>query len=66
MPSLMQRSLIRFGHGGLAITIPCAWARFYGLKPGGKVKVIANEELEIIPLKKGERQGFQNKKWCKS
>jgi len=32
----------------------------------GKVKVIANEELEIIPLKKGERQGFQNKKWCKS
>jgi len=50
MPSISYRALIRMGDGGLVITIPKAWARFYQLKPGERVEVIANDELTIRPL----------------
>ena len=50
MPSLMERSLIRFGDGGCVVTLPVAWLRFYGLQPGDKVELVANGELIIRPI----------------
>ena len=52
MPSISYRALIRMGDGGLVITIPKGWARFYELKPGEKVEVVANGELTIRPPKR--------------
>ncbi|GAH64028.1 unnamed protein product, partial [marine sediment metagenome] len=34
MPTKSDRSVIRFGNGGLVITIPKAWATFYEVQPG--------------------------------
>ncbi len=47
MPNLVERSLIRFGDGGLVVCIPKAWATYYGLKPGDKVFVVTNGELRV-------------------
>ena len=52
MPNLTIRSLQRAGDGGLAVTIPKAWAAYYGLQPGDKVEVVANGVLRIRPPKK--------------
>ncbi|MFC1930345.1 AbrB/MazE/SpoVT family DNA-binding domain-containing protein [Chloroflexota bacterium] len=56
MPSITNRSLIRFGQKGLVITLPKSWADYYHLKPGDKVAVVANGKLVIKPniKKKGE------------
>jgi bifunctional DNA-binding transcriptional regulator/antitoxin component of YhaV-PrlF toxin-antitoxin module len=54
MPTLTQRTLIKFGENGLVLTIPKAWIDYYQLKPGDKLEVIANGELTIRPLKKSE------------
>lgn len=51
MASLVERSLIRFGNGGLVVSIPIAWARYYNLLPGDKVVIIANSKLTIRPKK---------------
>ena len=57
MPSLYERSLIKFGQG-LAMTIPKAWADFHGLKPGDKLEVIANGKLTVRPMpKEAEKRG---------
>jgi len=56
MPNLTIRSLLRAGDGGLAITIPKAWAVYYGLRPGDKVEVVTNGRLVVRPPKK-HRQG---------
>lgn len=57
MPNLTQRSLIRFGDGGLVVTIPKAWADYYGLKAGDKVEVVTNHQLRLRPkiTKRGRR-----------
>lgn len=51
MPSLTERSIIKFGNGGMCITIPITWARFYDLKPGDKLTLIVNGILKIKPKK---------------
>ncbi len=51
MPNLSERSLIKMGNGGLVVSIPRAWWRYYGLKAGDRVTVISNGELRIRPLK---------------
>ena len=59
MPHITTRSLIKFGSGkGLAVTIPRAWAEYYGLKAGNKVVVITNGELTLRPIsrKRTKRQ----------
>lgn len=51
MPTLTLRKLIRFGDGGLVITVPKAWVRYYGLRAGDELEVIADGELIIRPGK---------------
>lgn len=51
MPSLYEKRLFRIGDGGLAVYIPQAWARYYGLKPKDVVIVVVNGELTIRPKK---------------
>jgi bifunctional DNA-binding transcriptional regulator/antitoxin component of YhaV-PrlF toxin-antitoxin module len=51
MPTLLRRSLIKMGRGGLVISIPKGWAEYYGLRAGDKLQMIANGELTIRPLK---------------
>ena len=41
------------GAGGLVITIPTAWIRYYGLKAGDKLEVVTNGKLIISPERKG-------------
>lgn len=55
MASLLERSLIRMGAGGLVVVIPKAWARYYRLKAGDKVVVICNGELRIRPKQKAKQ-----------
>jgi len=47
MPTLVERRLFRIGDGGFAVTLPKARVRYYGLKPGDRVEIIANDELTI-------------------
>jgi hypothetical protein len=49
MPSIFERTLIPMGEGGCVITLPVFWLRFYGLKAGDKVTLIANDEIVIKP-----------------
>ena len=49
MPTLTLRKLIRFGQNGLIITVPKGWVRYYGLKAGDRLEVIANGELTVRP-----------------
>ncbi len=51
MPTLTLRKLIRFGDGGLVITLPKSWVRYYQLKPGDQLEVIADSELVIRVVK---------------
>jgi AbrB family looped-hinge helix DNA binding protein len=55
MPTISTRSLIKMGAGGLVITIPKGWSRYYGLKPGDRLEVIANGELTIRPAPRKSR-----------
>ncbi len=61
MPTLTLRKLIKFGDGGLVITIPKSWVRYYKPKSGDRLEVIANEELTIRPTRKGVRFSTVNK-----
>ena len=58
MPILVERTLFRIGNGGFAITLPKAWVRYYKLRPGDKVEIIANDDLTIRvkPEGKGEKR----------
>jgi len=51
MPNLFKRTLIRTGNGALVVVVPRPWTRYYGLKAGDKLEVIANGELIIRPEK---------------
>jgi len=55
MPVIFERKLFKIGEGGIAVTLPKAWTNYYGLKPGDKVEIIANDELRIKALCKGEK-----------
>jgi len=58
MPTLAKRKLIKFGESGLVLTVPKAWARYYGLKPGDKVEIVADGELVVRPeAAKGQTNG---------
>jgi AbrB family looped-hinge helix DNA binding protein len=50
MPTLTYRKIIRFGQSGLVITIPKSWIRYYNVKAGDRLEVIANGELIIRPI----------------
>lgn len=54
MPTLTERTLMPMGDGGLVMTIPKSWARYYGLKAGDKVIVITNGELTVQVKEKTE------------
>jgi len=55
VPSVFERSILNFAGGeSFAIVLPIQWVRYYGLKAGDKLEVIANGELRIRPLPKGE------------
>ena len=54
MPTKSDRSVIRFGNGGLVITIPKAWATFYEIQPGDKLTVITNDDITILAPEQGE------------
>ena len=56
MPTLLHRTLIKFGDGGLVMCIPKAWADFYRLKAGNKLEVTTNGELQVRPKRKGRGQ----------
>lgn len=47
MPIKVERTLFKVGEGGFAVTLPKAWVRYYQLKPGDKVEVIAESEITI-------------------
>lgn len=53
MPIKVERTLFKIGEGGFAVTLPKAWIRYYDLKPGDKVEIIANKELIIRVKDKG-------------
>ena len=62
MPTLTIRKLVRFGDDGLVITVPKNWVRYYGLKAGDKLEVVADSELVVHPKQpeeqiNGEGQG---------
>jgi len=52
MPTLMIRNLIKVGDGGLVINVPRAWARYYRLRAGDRLEVIADGDLVIRPNRK--------------
>ncbi len=58
MPSSYLRKIIDMRKGSCVITLPKAWLRYFGLKPGDKLEVIANGELTIHPLKESETIGM--------
>ncbi len=47
MPAIFERKLFKIGEGGIAVTLPKSWTNFYGLKPGDKVEIIANQDLIV-------------------
>ena len=56
MPTLTLRKLIKFGQTGLVITIPKSWIRYYKLKAGDRLEVIADGELMIRPMARQKRK----------
>jgi len=50
MPIVVERKLFATGDS-LAITLPKAWARYFHLKAGDTVEMVANAEL-VIRIKK--------------
>lgn len=54
MANLYERELYQVGNGGLAIYIPKPWARFWGLKPGDRVVIIADDGIFIKPKGDGD------------
>ena len=51
MPTLTTRKVIKLGKNGLVITLPTGWVRYYDLKAGDRLEVIANEKLTVRPIK---------------
>jgi bifunctional DNA-binding transcriptional regulator/antitoxin component of YhaV-PrlF toxin-antitoxin module len=53
MPVIFERKLFKIGEGGIAVTIPKAWVRYYDLQPGDKIELIVNQEIIIRVVAKG-------------
>ena len=51
MPTLTSRKIIKLGFNGLVITLPAGWIRYYNLKAGDKLEVVANKKLIVRPIK---------------
>ncbi|MFC1945118.1 AbrB/MazE/SpoVT family DNA-binding domain-containing protein [Chloroflexota bacterium] len=51
MATVTLRKLIKLGQKQLAITIPTAWIRYYKLKAGDSVEVIAESNLTVKRIK---------------
>ena len=51
MPTITYRKLIKFGNAGAVITVPKGWMRYYGLRAGDTLEVIADGELIVRPVK---------------
>jgi antitoxin component of MazEF toxin-antitoxin module len=49
MPMVYRRKAIRFGDGGLAITLPAGWVRFSGVRPGDTLEVLVDGSLVVFP-----------------
>ncbi len=49
MPSLETRRIHAAGRS-LAITLPPGWLRYFRLKAGDEVQIVANGELSIRPI----------------
>ena len=60
MPAVTERSLIPMGNGGLVITIPKSWARYYNLRAGDKVEVVVNGIMKVKPKRKRGEQPASN------
>lgn len=52
MPTLTERSVIDLRQGSYAITLPKAWVRYFGIRPGDKLEVVTNGELRVHPKRK--------------
>lgn len=44
------KKLGAIGNGGVMLHLPIAWIRYYKLKPGDTVELIANGVLTISPV----------------
>ena len=49
MPTMTTRRVIKLGKNGLVVSLPAGWVRYYNLKAGDKLEVIANKKLIIRP-----------------
>ena len=50
MPLLETRKIYAAGNS-LAVTLPRGWLRYFGIKAGDEVEVIANGNLVIRPIR---------------
>lgn len=53
MPIVVERKLFATGDS-LAITLPKAWTKYFRLKAGDSVEIIANDEV-TVRVKKAEK-----------
>ena len=56
MPTLVERTIIDMKQGSYVMTLPRAWIRYYGLKPGDKLDVIANGDLIVRPKRRRRKR----------
>jgi len=55
MPIFVERSLFKTGES-LAVTLPKAWTKYFQLKAGDRVEIVANNDELIIRVKKEEEK----------
>ena len=55
MPLLENRRIYAAGKS-LAVTLPKGWLRYFGIKAGDEVEIVANGDLIIHPLQSAEEK----------
>lgn len=55
MPILVERSLFKTGES-LAVTLPKTWTRYFQLRAGDQVEIVANDDLKIRVKKKRKKE----------
>ena len=65
MPNLFKRRLIKSGNTSVVMVVPKSWIRYYGLRAGDKLEVIADGELIIRPEKEMLSSSRRRKPNCK-
>ena len=53
MSLLFEKRVFSIGDGGVGVYLPAAWCRFHGLKAKDKVTLIVDDEIIILPQKRG-------------